>query len=294
MAFTNYPPVTTGSGTDTQDYGWRSQIVKALDEVAAAAANGLYPPTTTLWDGNLIGTLTATTLTDSTKNWAVYRTDLGTVKRWTQWAPDPSPSFTSTPTQFDVVLLKLFDGGQWDWPRMLRIPITDQNWITSGTSPVSNQITFAPAIDTTDFPLSYYTHYFIVRTGGPFVHDRVPEWPNDMTLEWANAISTTTTTITIDGNKRNWSKNQWATKWVYFTVAGNVRSAQIVTNDIDTSGNHVLHFAAIAAAPDVAVIGILSASGLYWNPNHQPQVPDNEIASLKVAPKTLGFGWARR
>lgn len=282
MPFTNYPP--TAPTTDWQDYwAWLTQMVKSLDEVASAAGNGFHPRTTFLWDGNQIpsGGLTATTLTDASKNWAVNCD--GWMKRYYSWT-NCNPDIRQ-PSQYDLVLLKLWDGGAWEWHRMLRVPINDQNWIDNGDGTfTSNQLQF-PAIDTVEHPLSYFTHYYIQRRDGAFIHDRVPEWPNDLTLEWANAIATNTTSITVDKNRRSWSENQWQSKWVYFTIGGNARSAQITSNDRDVSGNPVLHFAAQAAAPDAGVFGILSSSGLYWRPEHQPQVPDNAVASTAVVPK---------
>lgn len=289
MGFTNFPDPS--SGIDTQDYAWITQMVKALDEVAASSSNRFYPPTTTLWDGGPIqdAGLTSTTLTDTSKEWAVFQDpDDGDPpawrKRYVGWS-NPGILPDKQPGSYDVVLLKLFDGGQWEWRKMLRIPISDQNLIDNGDGTFSSDVLHFSEIDTTNYPLDYYTHYFIINHNGAFVHDRVPEWPNDFTYEWGNATSTTTTSIIVDKTQRYWKPGEWTGKYVYYLKSGLVRFTQITGTDRDTLGNPRITFSALSVAPDVSIFGILGAANGYWRPTHQPQGQ----GSLASMPMTIWY-----
>jgi hypothetical protein len=265
MGFTQFPPT---SSTKIQDWTWWLQIYKALDEVAAAGGaiiqrgSNTFPPTTNIWDGNEIGEgveLTSTSLTDDSshvegddppvtvydKNWYVYLPGHYDGPRYVSWpSPLAPPVF---PTDYSLVLMKLYDGGQWDWRKMLIVPITGQVTSGSGTGGTSRTLTFAE-IDIINYPLEYFTHYFIINAEGSWMSNRVPEWPNDFTWDWASARGASPTALAIEKTtKPHWNDSgklttgprhtqDWVGLWLYYVNDdGNARSAQI-TGMIESGG----------------------------------------------------------
>lgn len=226
MGWTDLPLSTA---RDVQEWEpFLVQFYKALRERVAVAGNTLapdccrvFPRSNIAWDSGTISGITATSLTDSAKDWQIPPNCSGT-SRWVGLSCSNAPW---NPSHYDVII------DDCDPRMVVRAQITANTSTTLTITDITDYVTAGWIASVSSLN---GRRYYIIKRDGIWWSERWMPWPNDEEHAKGSVSSAMTNSITSTGQK--WKTNQFVGNdlLVYANDNGRLKRVSITANTSDT------------------------------------------------------------